>query len=291
MVTSLVGFFRSVCLRSPTTGRKRNHRRGPAGSRNSGASGTGIETLEPRHTFSVTPVGLDAVPGNTSSLYSIAIGGSQAHAVNFLGDHDWYRVTLTAGTRYQFNLNATNNAPSVPAMNDPFLRLRNGWGAELASDDDSGGGTDSRIIFTATSSGMYFLDAGAFSNACTGGYTLTTAALGTDDYASSTSTLGSVAVGGAVTGVINSSGDHDWFRVYLTAGRSYRFDLTRGSLADPYLGLRDSAGTLLADDDDSGGNNNSRINYRPSTSGWFYLDASGYGSRTGSYTLRVTRTA
>ena len=46
-----------------------------------------------------------------------------------------------------------------------------------------------------------------------------------DDYASSTSTTGSVAVGGSATGEIETSGDRDWFAVTLEAGRTYRIDL------------------------------------------------------------------
>lgn len=291
MLLSVIEFFRSSSLRSSAVGRKRNHCRVPEGSRKSGASIAGIETLEPRHTFSVSPVGFDSVPGSTSTSYSIAVGGARANAVNFLGDHDWYRVTLTAGTRYQFNMNATVNS-SVRAMDDPFLRLRSGSGTVLASDDDSGGGNNSQISFTATSSGTYFLDAGAYNNACTGCYTVTVRSLGSpDDYAANTSELATVSEGGSRTGVIESSGDHDWFNVLLIAGRNYRFDLTRGSLSDPYLSLRNGSGTLLVSNDDGGGDYNSRINYRPTTTGFFYLDASGFGSSTGSYTLRVTRTS
>ena len=39
-----------------------------------------------------------------------------------------------------------------------------------------------------------------------------------DDYASSTSTTGSVAVGGTATGEIETSRDRDWFAVTLEAG-------------------------------------------------------------------------
>jgi hypothetical protein len=299
MFLSFVDFCRSACLRSPSAGRGLNLRRRAAGERKPKPSIAVIEALEPRLALSASAstrsIGfVDQVPGNTSTSISISVGGSQANAVNHRGDHDWYRITLTAGTRYQFNLNATANGGGlIAALGDPFLSLRNRSGAELASNDDGGGGANSQITFTATSSGTYYLDAGAYRNASTGGYTLATRSLGSaDDYAASTSTSGSVAVNGSsVTGTVNSSGDSDWFRVYLSAGRTYRFDLTRGSLSDPYLRLRNGFGTQLAFDDDSGGNNNSRITYRPSSSGWFYLDASGFRSNTGSYNLRVTRTA
>jgi len=34
-----------------------------------------------------------------------------------------------------------------------------------------------------------------------------------------------VSVGGSIGGNIEATGDEDWFRVTLTAGRSYQFDL------------------------------------------------------------------
>ena len=60
----------------------------------------------------------------------------------------------------------------------------------------------------------------------------------TDDYASSTSTTGYVAVGGTATGEVGNSGDHDWFAVELVAGRTYVIDLRGrptddGTLSDP----------------------------------------------------------
>ena len=261
----------------------------------SGISGVaGMETLEPRYALAgqavVQRLFVDVVPGNATTTETIAIGGARANAVNTLGDHDWYRVSLVAGTRYQFNLNATTNVIGTPALGDPYLYLRFSSGYIVDSDDDSGGSQNSKITFTATSSGTYFLDAGAYLNSSTGGYTLYARSLGTvDDYAGNASTIGSVSVGGSTTGVINTSGDSDWFRVYLTGGRTYRFDLTRNTLSDPYLRLRNGFGTVLTFNDDSGGTPDSRISYRPTTSGWYYLDAQDYGSNTGSYTLRATR--
>ena len=82
-----------------------------------------------------------------------------------------------------------------------------------------------------------------------------------DDYAGSTLTTGSVGVGGAATGSIETAGDTDWFRITLVTGTTYRFDLEgcatgQGTLADPFLRLRDGSGTSLAfaDDGDVGFN-------------------------------------
>ena len=85
-----------------------------------------------------------------------------------------------------------------------------------------------------------------------------------DDYAASTSTTGTVSVGGSKTGNIEAAGDTDWFKITLVAGQTYRFDTEgsptgQGTLADTYMRIRDSGGTSLALDDDSGSGLNSQI--------------------------------
>ncbi|MEB3311081.1 MAG: PPC domain-containing protein, partial [Snowella sp.] len=106
----------------------------------------------------------------------------------------------------------------------------------------------------------------------------------TDDYAGNSSTTGTVSIGGSTNGVINFGGDTDWFRVNLVAGTTYQFRNNRTSLADPFLSLRNSSGTLLASNDDGGGNLNSLITYRATYTGLHFLDARAFGSSmTGTY--------
>ena len=59
------------------------------------------------------------------------------------------------------------------SLSDTTLALRNSAGTQLAFNDDGGPGLDSRIEFTATAGGTYYLDVGGFS-ANTGTYTLST---------------------------------------------------------------------------------------------------------------------
>lgn len=68
-----------------------------------------------------------------------------------------------------------------------------------------------------------------------------------DNYAASTLTTGSVAVGGSMPGSIETTGDADRFALTLTAGVTYRFDLLgsatgQGTLSYPELRLLDGAG-------------------------------------------------
>ena len=55
-------------------------------------------------------------------------------------------------------------------LSDAFVRLYNSGGIQVASDDDSGTGLDSQIIFTPGASGTYYVDAGAFADGLTGTY-------------------------------------------------------------------------------------------------------------------------
>jgi len=115
----------------------------------------------------------------------------------------------------------------------------------------------------------------------------------TPDTPSNTSTTASIAIGGTFVGATNTPTDTDWIRVELTAGESYLFTLTgtgASPLADPFLELRNSAGTLIAQDDDAGPGLNPSLRYTATTSGAYYLTARAYQDddqpgTTGTYTL------
>jgi uncharacterized protein YegP (UPF0339 family) len=221
---------------------------------------------------------IDDFAANITTTGSLSVGGSRTGIVNSSGDRDWFRISLNAGRTYRFNLNGST-------LSDPTLHLRNASGISLAFNDDFSG-LNSQITFTATTSGIYFLDAGAYSSG-TGSYTLAATEFHPDDFAANNATTGSLSVGGSSTGVVNSSGDRDWFRISLNAGSTYRFNLNGSTLSDPTLHLRNVSGISLAFNDDFSGLN-SQITFTATTSGIYYLDAGAYSSGTGSYTLAAT---
>jgi serralysin len=122
---------------------------------------------------SIDPVagttGGDTIPGSTATTETIAIGGSRTGVINSLGDHDYFSVQLVAGQSYVFVLDGSGAL-------DAYLNLRSSTGTIIASNDDGGGNLDSRITFTATTSGTYYLDAGAYNNNSSGSYTLSASA-------------------------------------------------------------------------------------------------------------------
>jgi Ca2+-binding RTX toxin-like protein len=124
-----------------------------------------------------------------------------------------------------------------------------------------------------------------------------------DDFASSltdtSAPMGSLPVGGSVSGALQEAGDRDWFAVTLQAGATYTITETGqhgggGTLGDPYLRLHDASGATVSENDDitaSGQNPDSQIVFTPQTGGTYYVDAGAFvDGYAGSYTLRVTQT-
>ena len=119
-----------------------------------------------------------------------------------------------------------------------------------------------------------------------------------DDYAGDTGTIGTVAVGGSVTGEIERRYDLDWFAVTFEVGKWYRIDLegsptTAGTLRNPYIrGVCDADGNYIRGtfDDDGGVGRNSRVYFEAENAGTHYIVASGYGDhgdRIGTYRVSV----
>ncbi len=112
------------------------------------------------------------------------------------------------------------------------------------------------------------------------------------DAAGSTATTYALTAGQSVQGTI-TAGDHDWYRVTLTAGQTYTFALVgtgSNNLPGSCLRLYGADGTtLLAQNDDGLPNGNSIITFTATTTGTCYLDAAGARAReTGQYQLSVT---
>ena len=89
-------------------------------------------------------------------------------------------------------------------------------------------GANSRVIYTPTAAGTYYLEARAVND--TGTYTLSVIVLGANgaseaDTDFSVSNVSTVDVGASATGNIGTGGDQDFFDVALEAGKTYQFDL------------------------------------------------------------------
>jgi hypothetical protein len=109
------------------------------------------------------------------------------------------------------------------------------------------------------------------------------------DIPASIATTASVAVGGTVNNSLEAVGDHDWFRIQLTAGQTISVSLNGVTLDDPILRIRDLNGNILFQNDDGGTGLDSFLAFRASYTGAYYIDVgSAPENQTGSYQLSVT---
>ena len=115
----------------------------------------------------------DVVVGNLSTVAMLSTTGPQASSIEFSGDQDWFRLTLTAGWRYSFAMDA-----EAGSSLDPVLRLLTATGQQLAFNDDASG-LNARLSFSVTTSGTYFLSAQG-DGASVGAYSLTMAGVEAD---------------------------------------------------------------------------------------------------------------
>ena len=107
------------------------------------------------------------IPGNRTTSATVDVGSTVNGSIETIGDHDWFKIELTAGEAVSVSLKGIS-------LEDPFLTIRDANGAVLFSNDDisSGVNRDSLLSFTASYTGVYYIDAGGFDNGYTGTYQL-----------------------------------------------------------------------------------------------------------------------
>ena len=149
---------------------------------------------------------------DTSTTGSLSVGGSVIGMTGKKGDQDWFKIHLDADQHYRFNATSTDGWPH----------------ARLAIYDNSGVLIKHGNSITVTETGDYFIAVNPISNI--GVYELSASLI--PDLEASTDTLGQLnavdfdsnPVSGA-TGQIETSGDEDWFRIYLQAGQEVRLSV------------------------------------------------------------------
>ena len=108
------------------------------------------------------PYGED-LPTNTSTIGRVAVGGAATGNIGRSGDRDGFAVELVAGRTYIIDLRGRETDDGT--LSDPYLRgIKGPDGRRIAgvSDDDGGEGYNSRLSFTPTETGAYYIVAGAY---------------------------------------------------------------------------------------------------------------------------------
>ena len=106
------------------------------------------------------------IPGDTTTTSTLTVGSTVNGTLETLGDHDWYRITLTAGQSISVTLNGIS-------FQDTYLYIRDASGNLLFSNDDiSDGNLGSQVAFSATYSGTYYIDVAAWNDQATGDYSV-----------------------------------------------------------------------------------------------------------------------
>ncbi len=218
----------------------------------------------------------------STSINTWAVSGN----IEIDRDHDWFSWTATKDCYIQINLDAANNSSL-----DTYLTLRNASGELLVTDNDSGPGTNSQLTWQAVAGQTYFIDAKSFGTA-TGTYGVRLVII-LDDYESTVTTAfqlpSTTANTWAVSGSIETTGDHDWFSWTTTKDCSIQINLdaANNSSLDTYLTLRNASGESLLTDDDSGPGTNSQLTWQAVAGQTYFIDTKSFGTATGTYDVRL----
>jgi len=169
-------------------------------------------------------------PASTATTRTITVDGPVVDdTLENPGDHDWFAVTLVAGQTYTFvtaSISGTNDYST-----DTTLALRDPSGHLIAFNDDYDNppGQMSKITFTATTSGTYYLDVGGYNDGASGDYRLS-------------------AFTAAPTAL--PVYDNDEIALQLTDGYwdgdAHHWDVAPGGTIDVYMGALESSGQFLA---------------------------------------------
>ena len=151
--------------------------------------------------------------------YPNDINGNQINlSGNPRGDFDFFGVDLFSSNTYSFNAYETEAGESLGnnSGNYSAITLYDSQGNKVEGGDWIDG-----FSFTPLTDGYYYLGANSYNGP--GGYMITSSFYG-DDYSSNSNTRGRVFLGESVAGELETTGDDDWIRADLQAGKRYKFE-------------------------------------------------------------------
>jgi hypothetical protein len=133
----------------------------------------------------------DDYSGNSSTSGSVIVGGSVTGNIEIVGDEDWFKVALQAGSTYLFDLSGAGSGGGTLGLGSgtPNLRLYAPDGSLQESSISGGLNGDPRLSFQPSATATYFLEVRALSDNATGTYKLSaTPSTLADDHSGTKST-------------------------------------------------------------------------------------------------------
>ncbi|WP_293749166.1 M10 family metallopeptidase C-terminal domain-containing protein [Limnohabitans sp. Rim8] len=134
-----------------------------------------VRQMSPRELTNLSTLSFMDMADSSATQASLAVGGTYSGSLEVEGDVDWIRVTLVAGQSYRVTLAGVGPTP----VSDTYLQVfapgstSRSSGTLVARNDDvaaNSGDYSSEVVFTATESGTYYIDAGSYINASSGDY-------------------------------------------------------------------------------------------------------------------------
>lgn len=218
---------------------------------------------------------------------TFTIGATQPRAFCIDGDADWVSFAATAGTSYRIEtLNLASNVDTYLALFD-----RDGT-TQLAWNDDVDGSAASRLWFTPTASGTYYVKArDSFGRGDTKRtYDLRIVTVACPDTFEPDNTLAQaspIALGATQARAYCAPNDDDWVSFTATAYTVYRIEaLNVAAGTSPTLTIYASDGTTtLQSSPYASAGQPVTLDFTPSTSGTYYIKARNFFGQEGNPTL------
>jgi hypothetical protein len=211
-------------------------------------------------------------------------GGQATGTLDYRDDTDRFYLSVQAGQFYTVALSTT-----TAGTHQLGLSITDGAGGYVATTGSYTGGTlTTRILATGT--GTLSLTVNDYSSTSAGtAYTLTASSGEADDFGGTMASATALDFGVPVSGKVQSPDDIDMFKVSLSAGVTYRVDLTIDNGPSNYgFRMTDSGGTSISQ---SSFNTDKFFTYTPTKSGDFYLSQAGNYATTAAgqaYTVAVS---
>jgi len=103
----------------------------------------------------VQATAVDTVGATVGTASTVSLGSAVTGNIDYANDQDWYAITLSANTVYNFALQGS--ATAAGTLSNPELHLYDSLGSLVRSDYDGGAGTNASLNYGPTISGQYYI--------------------------------------------------------------------------------------------------------------------------------------